>query len=305
MTGSFLSTAGRAFTTVAFATVLVFVLLHTFADPATLSIRPSAGPDLIRQRRELFGLDDPYFVQLARYLWGAIRLDFGNSLATGLPASEMVLERLPRTLLLATSAALIAAFIGTSLGVLVAYYKDSAFDRLLTTLTFALAAIAEFWFGLMLLVLFAVELNLLPTGGYGPKELILPTATLALRPTGRIFQISRSGMVEALALPHIQTARSKGLAERDVVLRHALKNASVASVTLIGHEYVRLLVGATVIVEVIFSWPGVGTLVVEALRSHDLPVIEASVFVMAIMVATINAAVDALYTVLDPRIRYQ
>ncbi len=295
--------AVRCVSTVLFATILVFVLLHTFADPAQISAPLSAGEAFIEQRRELLGLNDPYYQQFGRYLWGAVRLDFGDSLVQGEPASELVLRRLPRTLILATSAMLLAVTVAVSVGTVAAYYKDGLLDRVLTTMTFGAAAIAEYWFGLMLLIIFAVELRWLPTGGYGPTELILPAATLALRPTGRIFQISRSSLVEALAQPHIQTARSKGLPESRVVMRHALRNAAIPMVSLTGFEYARLLVGSTVIVEVIFAWPGVGTLVIDALRSHDLPVVEATVVIMAILIAGINGTVDLLYSALDPRLR--
>lgn len=256
------------------------------------------------QLRAKLGFYDPVYIRLLRFMQGAVRFDFGKSLWQGVPAMQLVLERLDATAMLSLSAIGIAALIGIPFGTLAALKPGSKLDRFCTLSSLTGVSIADFWLGLMLILLFAVNLRLLPTSGFGWKELILPALTLSARPIGRIALVTRSAMLDELNRPYVTTARAKGLFEGKVVFSHALKNASLTVVTLCGYEIGRIFAGYAVIVETIFGWPGIGQLAVQSISKDDLPVVQAVVFIAAIIVVLLNIIIDLCYAFLDPRIRY-
>ena len=220
----------------------------------------------------------------------------------GQPVFDIVIERLPATFLLAGAALANAVPLGVVMGVTAAARPCSAIDRTVTVLSLAGVSIVQFWLGLMLIVLFAVQLGWLPSGGYGePRQVILPALTLAARPIGRIAQVTRSAMLDELAKPYVISARAKGVTEPRVIYLHALKNAAIPIVTMVGDETSALLTGA-ILVEKIFAWPGVGLLIIDSLTRSDLPLIQASIAVVAALVIVVNLLVDLSYRLFKPDI---
>jgi peptide/nickel transport system permease protein len=286
------------------ASIVVFFITNLFADPAKLMLPVASSQVEYEQLKTRLGFYDPAPVRLLRFLWGAVRLDFGKSLWQGVPAMGLVLERLTATALLSFSAITLATLIGVPLGTLAALRPGSALDRCCTIFSLTGVSVADFWLGLMLILVVAVNLRWLPTSGYGGEELILPALTLAARPIGRIALVTRSAMLDELHRPYVTTARAKGLFEGRVVFFHALKNAALTVVTLCGYEISRIFAGYAVIVEAVFGWPGIGQLAVQAITRDDLPVVQAVVFVAASIVVVLNIAIDLCYALLDPRIRH-
>ena len=273
-------------------------------DPARLMLRPEATPAQVEAVRERLGLNDPLPEQFLRFMGGAIRGDFGDSIWQRAPALPIMLERLPNTLYLAGVTILVALPLAALLGIVSALRPGSIVDRSSTVVALAGVSIADFWLGLMLILFFAVNLGWLPTSGFGgPEYVILPALALMVRPLGRISQVIRSSMLDQLGQPYVTTARSKGLSERVVVTLHAMKNAAIPALTLIGDETAALLNGA-VVIETVFGWPGIGLLLIQAIERRDLPLIEACVFAIAVMIIVANLLVDLAYTFFDPRIRY-
>ena len=273
-------------------------------DPARLMLRPEATPEQVEAVRERLGLNDPLPEQFLRFMGGAIRGDFGDSIWQRAPALPIMLERLPNTLYLAGVTILVALPLAALLGIVSALRPGSIVDRSSTVVALAGVSIADFWLGLMLILFFAVNLGWLPTSGFGgPEYVILPALALMVRPLGRISQVIRSSMLDQLGQPYVTTARSKGLSERVVVTLHAMKNAAIPALTLIGDETAALLNGA-VVIETVFGWPGIGLLLIQAIERRDLPLIEACVFAIAVMIIVANLLVDLAYTFFDPRIRY-
>ena len=273
-------------------------------DPARLMLRPEATPEQVEAVRERMGLNDPLPEQFFRFMGGAIRGDFGDSIWQRAPALPIMLERLPNTLYLAGVTILVALPLAALLGIVSALRPGSIVDRSSTVVALAGVSIADFWLGLMLILFFAVNLGWLPTSGFGgPEYVILPALALMVRPLGRISQVIRSSMLDQLGQPYVTTARSKGLSERVVVTLHAMKNAAIPALTLIGDETAALLNGA-VVIETVFGWPGIGLLLIQAIERRDLPLIEACVFAIAVMIIVANLLVDLAYTFFDPRIRY-
>jgi peptide/nickel transport system permease protein len=220
------------------------------------------------------------------------------------PALPAALSRVPATLHLAFATALIAIPTAIAIGTISAIRPRSFADRLLTVISLGGVSTAEFWLGLMLILLFAVQLGWLPTSGYGGLEhTLLPALTLAFRPIGRIAQVARGAMLDEMSKAYVTTARSKGLSERVCTFGHAFRNAAIPILTLAGDETASLLNGA-VVVETVFGWAGIGSLLIQSIGRRDLPLIEATVFVISIMIITLNLAVDVLYTRVDPRIRF-
>ena len=284
--------------------VAVFFFTHMLGDPARLMLRPEATPEQVEAVRERMGLNDPLPEQFFRFMGGAIRGDFGDSIWQRAPALPIMLERLPNTLYLAGVTILVALPLAALLGIVSALRPGSIVDRSSTVVALAGVSIADFWLGLMLILFFAVNLGWLPTSGFGgPEYVILPALALMVRPLGRISQVIRSSMLDQLGQPYVTTARSKGLSERVVVTLHAMKNAAIPALTLIGDETAALLNGA-VVIETVFGWPGIGLLLIQAIERRDLPLIEACVFAIAVMIIVANLLVDLAYTFFDPRIRY-
>lgn len=285
-------------------TTFSFVIIRLSGDPVRLLIAPNATDVEVAAARRRLGFDQPLPVQYLRFLGRAVRGDFGNSLRYSQPGLPLVLERLPATLELAAFALAVALVVSLPLGVLAATRRGSVYDQISMVIALAGQSLPVFMVGIVAILLFAVRLRWLPTAGRGGMEhLILPGATLGLYSTGRLARLVRAGMLDVLAQDYVRTARSKGLGERTVLLRHGLRNTLLSVVTVLGIE-VGSLMGGAVVVETVFAWPGLGLLAVQALSSRDYPVVLADVVVVGALIVTINVVVDILYGVLDPRIRY-
>jgi peptide/nickel transport system permease protein len=284
--------------------VVVFFMTHLVGDPVDLMLRPEATEEQRQALRERLGLNDPIFVQFGRFVSGAVRGDFGESIWQRVPALPVVLDRLPATLYLTSATLLLAVPLSIVLGIISAIRPGAIVDRVVTVVSLGGVSTADFWLGLMLILFFAVRLGWLPTSGYGGFQfVILPAVALAFRPLGRISQVVRSAMLDQFSQPYVITARAKGLTERVVVYLHTLKNAAIPVATMVGDEAASLLNGA-VVIETVFGWPGVGILLIQAIERRDLPLIEASVIVIAVMIVTVNLVIDLTYSFLDPRVRY-
>jgi peptide/nickel transport system permease protein len=285
--------------------IFVFLMLQLVGDPVRLML-PAEAPESIREElRESLGLNDPLYVRFGRSIWGWVRGDFGDSLWQKTPALPLALSRIPNTLYLTAVALGIALPLAIALGALSAVKPNSLIDRTLTAVSLAGVSVADFWLGLMLILIFAVELRWLPTSGYGGiTYALLPALSLAFRPLGRIAQVARSALVEEMEKPYILTAQSKGLTGRAVVWRHALRNAAIPTITVTGDETATFLNGA-VVIETIFAWPGIGQLFIQAIQRRDVPLIEACVFVVALLTITLNLLVDLSYAAIDSRARIQ
>lgn len=287
---------------------LLFFAINILGDPVQLLVDEDASQEAIDALRKKFGFDRPLHVRFGDFYWDMLRGDFGKSIRHRIDAREMIFDRLPNTVVLALVAWGIGS-IGIPIGMLAARRPRGLMDRFVNVLSFAVISIPQFWLALMLILIVSVQLNLLPTSGFnglGPAGwtfMILPA--LALSPTvmGRNAQITRATMIEEVAKQYVATARSKGLAENTILYSHVLKNAAISIVTLMGDELAGFMNGSTV-VEVIFGWPGIGKLLIDAISARDLPVVTAAVFVIALMVMVINLTVDLVYTWLDPRISY-
>jgi peptide/nickel transport system permease protein len=282
---------------------VVFAILHLTGDPALVLLPPDASAEDVRRFRELMGFNDPFLVQYGRFLTGALHGDFGQSVRHGEPAFGLVVERMPATFELAGAALLLALGLSIPAGILSAVRRNSLLDYVATVVALFGQSLPTFWLGIMLILLFSVQFHLLPSSGRGTLEhLILPAVTLGLFTTARITRLTRSGMLEVLNQDYIRTARAKGVSDSPVVWKHALKNAAIPIVTIVGIELGTLL-GGSVITETIFAWPGVGRLSVQAIANRDYPVVQAAVFLLASTFVLVNLLVDVVYTYLDPRIR--
>ena len=282
---------------------VVFGILHLTGDPALVLLPPDASAEDVLRFREAMGFNDPFLVQYGRFLKGALQGDFGQSIRHGEPAFGLVVERLPATCELAGAALFLALCLAIPAGIVSAVRRNSAVDYAATVVALFGQSLPTFWLGIMLILLFSVQLQLLPSSGRGTLEhLVLPAVTLGLFTTARITRLTRSGMLEVLNQDYIRTARAKGVGDPPVVWKHALKNAAIPIVTIVGIELGTLL-GGSVITETIFAWPGVGRLSVQAIANRDYPVVQAAVFLLASTFVAVNLAVDIVYTYLDPRIR--
>ncbi len=284
----------------------VFFLMQLTGDPVRLMVGEGASEADIENIRHQLGLDRPLPERYVSFLTDAARADFGQSVRQqGRPAMEIVLDRYPATLRLAFLALSLSVVLATVFGVVSAVKRYSALDNVVMSMALFGQSIPNFWLGIMLILVFAVQFGWLPSQGYGdgdPKHLVLPTLTLAAPGLARLTRLVRSGMLDAMGQDYVRTARAKGLREFGVIFGHALKNAAIPLVTIIGLDLGALLGGA-VVTEQIFAWPGVGLEVVLAINGRDFPVVQAAVFVVATSFVLINLVVDLLYTWLDPRVR--
>jgi peptide/nickel transport system permease protein len=287
---------------------LLFFAINILGDPVQLLVDEDASQEAIEALRKKFGFDRPLHVRFGEFYWDLIRGDFGTSIRHRIDAREMIFDRLPNTVVLALVAWAIGS-VGIPLGMLAARRPRGVIDRFVNILSFAVISVPEFWLALMLILIVSVQLDLLPTSGFnglGPpgwKFMILPAIALCPRVMGRNAQITRATMIEEVSKQYVATARSKGLAENAILYGHVLKNAAISIVTLMGDELAGFMNGSTV-VEIIFGWPGIGKLLIDAINARDLPVVTSAVFVVALMVMFINLMVDLIYTWLDPRISY-
>jgi peptide/nickel transport system permease protein len=296
--------------------VIVFLVLHLApGDPAEIMLGSQATQaDRMRLRADL-GLDDPLYLQYGRWMGHVVQGDLGRSLWMRRPVLGEVLTRLEATLLLTATALVISSIGGVALGVLSATRPNSLLDRTSAVASLFGASMPVFWLGIVLMVLFSLVLGWLPASGmYAPygggdlvdlaKHLVLPAITLAAASITIVARLTRAAMLDVLGQDFIRTARAKGLVERSVVVRHALKNAMVPIVTVIGVQAGYLLGGA-VLTETVFAWPGVGTLMVQGILARDIPLVQGCVLVVALTFVLVNLTVDLLYAFLDPRIRYE
>jgi len=282
---------------------VVFFILHLTGDPALVLLPPDASAEDVQRFREAMGFNDPFIVQYGRFLSGALRGDFGQSVRHGEPAFNLVVERMPATFELAGAALGVALVLAIPAGIISAVRRNTMLDYVSTVVALLGQSMPTFWLGIMLILVFSVQFNLLPSSGRGGlAHLILPAITLGLFTTARITRLTRSGMLEALNQDYIRTARAKGVGGPPVIWKHALKNAAIPIVTIVGIELGTLL-GGSVITETIFAWPGVGRLSVQAIYNRDYRVVQAAVFLLSTTFVLVNLVVDMLYTYLDPRIR--
>ncbi len=282
---------------------VVFFILHLTGDPALVLLPPDASAEDVQRFREAMGFNDPFIVQYGRFLSGALRGDFGQSVRHGEPAFTLVVERMPATFELAGAALGVALVLAIPAGIISAVRRNTMLDYVSTVVALLGQSMPTFWLGIMLILVFSVQFNLLPSSGRGGlAHLILPAITLGLFTTARITRLTRSGMLEALNQDYIRTARAKGVGGPPVIWKHALKNAAIPIVTIVGIELGTLL-GGSVITETIFAWPGVGRLSVQAIYNRDYRVVQAAVFLLSTTFVLVNLVVDMLYTYLDPRIR--
>jgi ABC-type dipeptide/oligopeptide/nickel transport system permease component len=296
----------QAAVTLVGVSVLVFVILRVVpGDPAKMLLPDGAPQSAVDELNRQLGLREPLWVQYGIFLKSVVRGDFGQSFQYRSPALTVVAERLPATIQLTLAAMAQTVALGVLIGIVAAVRKGTGYDYAGTVLAVLGQSLPNFWLGIMLILLFGVTLRWLPTSGFqGWSSLILPSVTLAAYPTALVARLTRSSMLEILSRDYIRTGRAKGLAERMVVLRHALKNATIPVLTVIGLQ-IGALLGGAVITESVFAWPGMGKLVVDAIFFRDFPVVQTILIFSATVFVVINLVVDVLYTVLDPRIRYR
>ncbi len=282
--------------------VVVFVILHLTGDPAALLMPMDATPEQVAQFRREMGFTDPLVVQYLRFFKGTLRGDFGLSFRHSQPALSLVMERMPATIQLTLAAMAIALIVAIPVGILSAIRRNSILDHIGMTGALLGQSTPVFWLGIMLILIFSVTFQWFPSSGRGEiQHLVLPAVTLGMFTMARTARMMRSSMLEVLGQEYMKTARAKGLSPGIVILKHALKNASIPVVTIVGMELGTLLGGA-VITETIFAWPGVGRLAIQAIYNRDYPVVQAAVFVLASIFVLVNLLVDILYTYLDPRV---
>jgi len=285
-------------------TAFVFSLLHLSGDPAALLLPADATPEQIQQMREWLGLDQPIAVQYIRYLARLVHGDLGCSYRMNLPVLVIIRKFLPNTLLLGVFAILFATLLSLPLGVIAAVKRDSPVDFLATFIATLGQSMPTFWLAILLILAFGVKLRLLPVSGIGSwKHFILPVISLGWYSTALLTRVLRSSMVEVLNMDYVTVARSKGLHETSVVLKHALRNASLPVLTVWGLQLGTVLMGS-VATETVFAWPGIGRLTVEAILGRDYPVVLGAVLVFGTLFVFINTLVDLVYCLLDPRISY-
>jgi peptide/nickel transport system permease protein len=283
---------------------IVFIVLRLIpADPAQLILGSDATQAEVAALRAQMGLDQPIYAQYAAYWADLIRLDFGDSYRLQRDAMTLVLERLPATLELAFASLAFALILGLPAGVIAALNVNKIPDRVVSVVSLLAQSLPSFWVGIVFILIFARVMQVLPSGGTGSfAHLVLPAITLALPFLAILTRMTRSGLLEVIHEGYIQTARSKGLSERLVIFPHAMRNALIPIVTIVGLQFGQLLGGA-VIVETVFSWPGVGRMLIDSISQRDYNLVQAAIILIATGFVTINLIVDLLYGYLDPRVR--
>ena len=286
--------------------LLVFAIMSlTPGDPAQLILGENAPKEAVLKLREEMGLNDPFFMQYFRFVKNAIMGDFGRSYTTGREVFGEIFARFPNTLILAVIGIIISVCIGLPIGIISATRQYSFLDSFSMVIALLGVSMPVFWLGLMLILTFSVKLGWLPSGGFdGLKSIILPAVTLGVGSAAIITRMTRSSMLEVIRQDYIRTARAKGVAEKVVINKHALKNALIPIITVVGLQFGHLLGGA-VLTESVYSWPGVGRLMVDAIRQKDTPTVLAAVVFLAAAFSVVNLLVDILYAYVDPRIKSQ
>ncbi len=293
----------RALLTVALVVTFAFVVLRMSADPALIILGPEASPEMIAAFRKSWGLDEPIFVQYLEYFRAILRGDLGRSMRDGRPAIELVVERIPATLALTLPALALKIGIGLPAGVWASLHRGTVIDRAVMGLAVAGFTVPSFVLGLVLVLIFSVTLGWLPSGGQDSwVHAILPIATMGIGGAAVLARFTRSAMLEVLGQPYMRTASAKGVPWARVIRDHALPNAAIPTVTIVGFMIGSLIAGA-VVVESVFSWPGVGRLLVVAVSNRDLAVVQCILLLVAATMVCSNLVVDFLYGFLDPRLR--
>jgi peptide/nickel transport system permease protein len=284
--------------------ILVFLFIHLIpGDPVDVMLGESASPADRSALRMQLGLDVPVVVQLGHYLQSLLQLDPGVSLHSGRPVSALLLERFPATLQLAVTALIFTLLIAVPLGLLAAARKDTVWDRGAMTFSLLGVSVPNFWMGPVLILIFSLWLGWFPVSGRETaSSVVLPAITLGTSLAAILSRMIRSSVLEVLGEEYIRTAYAKGYSRRQVLIRHALPNALLPVITILGLQFGTLLAGA-VITETVFSWPGIGLLTIEAIQSRDYPVLQACVLVISLSYVLVNTATDLLYAVIDPRVR--
>jgi peptide/nickel transport system permease protein len=293
--------------------VVVFILVHlTPGDPAAVMLGPEASNEQVQQLRDQLGLNQPFYIQFVDWLGGAIHLDFGNSIFLNMPVTTALWQRAQPTGLLTLYALIVSLIIGVPAGIIAAVRRNSWLDRALMALSVSGAAMPSFYLAILLILLFAVTLHWLPSGGYvsitdNPvqhfKRMLMPAFSLGFAQAALLARLIRSSMLDVLREDYIRTAYAKGLAQRRVITLHALRNGLIPAITVVGSSLGALLGGA-VITETVFTLPGMGQLVVQSVLRRDFPVIQGAVMVIAAIYVLANLLVDVLYIYIDPRVRY-
>jgi peptide/nickel transport system permease protein len=283
--------------------IVSFIMYLTPSDPGTLILGERAMPEAIAQLNEELGYNDPFMVRYIKYVFNAFRGDLGNSWKTGNPVIGEITRRFPTTITLAVGSILIGVMAGMTLGILSAVKQYSALDVMGTSCAMILASFPGFWIGMMLIILFSLKLGWLPSfGGGSLRHFILPWITTSCVFIASMLRMTRTSMLEAIRMDYIRTARAKGQTEMVVITRHALRNALLPVVTILGMDFGALL-GGTVTIETVFSLPGVGSLVIEAIRMKDIPVVVGATVTLATCFTMLMLVVDILYAFIDPRIK--
>ena len=285
--------------------VTVFVILHLTGDPAAVMMPLESTPQEIAQFRHVHGFDRPLIVQFGDFAWHALRGDFGDSLRHGEPALGLTLERVPASAELAFTALALAVIVAIPAGVLAAVRRNSVLDLGARIFSLLGQSAPVYWLGIMLILIFGVQLGWFPVSGIGGvKHLVLPAVTLGLFSTAKIMRLTRAAMLDILRSDFLRTAAAKGVRPLRLIVHHALRNAWLPIVTVIGIELGTLLSQA-IITETIFAWPGIGRLAVQAIYDRDYPIVEVVVLFGALSFVALNLLVDLTYAALDPRIRYE
>ncbi len=282
--------------------LVAFIILHLSGDPLSLLISSGATPEQEAAIRTKMGLDDPLYIQYFRFLAQILHGDFGESLYYKQSTLSLIMNRLPATIQLTFAGILVATVIGIPLGIIAATKKGSVVDSVVRIIAICGQAIPSFWLGLMMILIFSVKLKWLPTSGRGTfDQMIMPAITVGLFSMASVCRLTRSTMIETLKTDYIRTAKAKGLHKARIIVIHALRNSLLPVVTTIGMEIGHLL-GGTLLTETIFSWPGIGSLAVQAITNRDYPLVQTAVLITAFMFVIVNLIVDLLYAVIDPRI---
>jgi ABC-type dipeptide/oligopeptide/nickel transport system permease component len=285
--------------------LVAFALVHLSGDPVRLMVSTDAPPEQVETVRRALGFDRPLPEQFARWVGRAARGDLGISLRSNRPVGRLIAERFPATLELTAAALVIAVGLAVPAGIVSAVKRGSAIDRLAMVGSVAGQALPIFWLALLLIAFFGVRLRWFPVYGHGTwAHLVLPAVSLSTIVLGRLARLVRSSMLEVLAQDYVRTARAKGLGETRVLGLHALRNAAIPIVTVLGLQFAQLLGGA-VVTETIFAWPGIGRLVVEAIFNRDFPIVQGVVLVVSLAFVVVNLLVDVAYVLIDPRIRVE
>ncbi|MCP4718830.1 MAG: ABC transporter permease [Desulfobacteraceae bacterium] len=287
-------------------TLMLFFMLRMLpGDPAQVLAGQMASPQDVEMIRTQLGLDQPVHIQYAAFLNRLLHLDLGLSARTQNPVTQEIWARLPNTILLALCAITLACVFGIPAGIIAAVRPYSWVDYLVTIASLFGISMPVFWLGIMLMIVFSITLQWLPAGGIGTwKHLVLPSVTLAAFVVAFIARMTRSSMLEVLSQDYVTTARSKGLREKVIIIKHALKNALIPIITVVGLQF-GLLLGGAVLTETVFAWPGLGRLIVDSILARDYAMIQGSILIFGLLYTLVNLVVDLIYAFVDPRIRYE